>query len=149
MNSQNNEPDKKPNLESMEDSVGSIKEKAEPDKYDRTEDVIVKEIDQAKKREEITDIQFDRELKGKYADKLFCFLVIYTGVVLLAVGLQGIGMFCLHYVPLSLLISSIAVMTIGVGRFVVKSLDRRNLSRDESATLESLIQKIINFFNIS
>jgi len=64
-------------------------------------------------------------LKGKYANRLFGFLTIYTITVMAIVVAQGIGRFSLHDIPLSLLISSIMVMTIGVGRFVAKSLTYR------------------------
>jgi len=148
MNSQDNDQkDEKPNLESLEENVDSVAEN-KPDEHDITGDSIITGIDQAKADEEIADSRFDRDIKEKYANKLFWFLAIYTGVVLLAVGSQGLGVFCLHPIPLSLLISSIAVMTIGVGRFAAKGLDRHKLRRDESATPKRSIKEIIDFFDM-
>ncbi|MDD9798672.1 MAG: hypothetical protein OXT03_06225, partial [Alphaproteobacteria bacterium] len=95
------------------------KEKAEPDKYDITENAnVIAEQD-------IADRILDRELKGKYANKLFWFLITYTIVVMAIIVAQGVSKFSIDDIPLSLLISSIVVMTIGVGRFVVKSLTHR------------------------
>jgi len=126
--------DKQPNKrhsseEPMEDSINTIKEKRRPDQLDLTERANVNiehtNVNIAQMREEIADRQFDRELKGEYANKLFYFLTIYTITVMAIVVAQGIGRFSLHDIPLSLLISSIVIMTIGVGRFVVKSVARR------------------------
>jgi len=116
--------DKQPNKrhsseEPMEDSASPVKEKAEPDKYDITETA------NTISEQDIADRILDRELKGEYANKLFYFLTIYTITVMAIVVAQGIGRFSLHDIPLSLLISSIMVMTIGVGRFVAKSLTYR------------------------
>lgn len=121
MNSQDNkQPNKRHSSEErIEDSASPVKEKTEPDKYDITETA------NAISEQDIADRILDRELKGKYANKLFWFLIIYTLAVMVIVVAQGVNKFSIHDIPLSLLISSIVIMTIGVGRFVVKSLTQR------------------------
>ncbi len=97
--------------------------KTKPDKYDRLEEST---LENERKHEEIENLKSYRELREKYARRVWYFLCFYTSSVFILIILNALFGTCVN-VPVSVLVTlagSTAVAAIGLVGIVAQGLFR-------------------------
>ncbi|WP_339780810.1 hypothetical protein [uncultured Thalassospira sp.] len=113
--------DFRPSVDDIQAGLSSVEQKTSPDVLDEKE---IKDVENARKQQEIADLESDRGLREKYANRILRFLECYAATVAIFLVLNGFRFKCFSLPDevLITLVSSTAVAAIGLVGFIAKGL---------------------------